>query len=100
MSNNDVMIQELTVLAGRFAGLAAHTCCFLHIINLVAKRLLCQFDVKKNEHTINPADSDDETWHELEELDDLLIEDDEDALSHPETFPTHPTQFQPLMIKS
>ncbi|KAF9220057.1 hypothetical protein BS17DRAFT_648706, partial [Gyrodon lividus] len=43
-SNNDVMIQELTVLAGGFSGLAAHTCCFLHIINLISKSLLHQFN--------------------------------------------------------
>ena len=45
--NNDVMIQELETLTLEFAGFASHTRCFLHIVNLVAKSMLCQFDAKK-----------------------------------------------------
>ena len=41
------MIQELETLTPEFAGFASHTWCFLHIVNLVAKSMLCQFDVKK-----------------------------------------------------
>ena len=42
-----MMIDELENLAPGFGGSAGHTRCFLHIINLVAKSLLCLFDVKK-----------------------------------------------------
>ena len=46
-SNNDVMIDELQELIPEFAGSASHTRCFLHIVNLIAKLLICQFDAKK-----------------------------------------------------
>lgn len=41
------MIDELHVHIPEFAGSPSHTRCFLHIINLVAKSLIHQFDVKK-----------------------------------------------------
>jgi len=41
------MIAELEMLLPEFAGSASHTCCFLHIVNLVAKSLIHQFNVKK-----------------------------------------------------
>ncbi|KAF8546220.1 hypothetical protein OG21DRAFT_1380027, partial [Imleria badia] len=43
-ANNDIMIRELAVLADGFAGPASHTRCFLHVVNLIAKSILCQFD--------------------------------------------------------
>ncbi|KIK77115.1 hypothetical protein PAXRUDRAFT_167771, partial [Paxillus rubicundulus Ve08.2h10] len=46
-SNNDAMIEELEELVPVFSGLTIHTRCFLHIINLIAKSLIWQFDVKK-----------------------------------------------------
>ena len=46
-SNNDAMIEELQELIPEFAGSASHTCCFLHIINLIAKLLIRQFNAKK-----------------------------------------------------
>ncbi|KIM52799.1 hypothetical protein SCLCIDRAFT_101208, partial [Scleroderma citrinum Foug A] len=45
--NNDAMIRELETLTLDFAGFASHTRCFLHIMNLIAKSLLHQFDAKK-----------------------------------------------------
>ena len=45
--NNDIMIQELKTLTLEFSGFASHTQCFLHIMNLVAKSMLHQFDTKK-----------------------------------------------------
>ena len=48
-ANNDVMVEELMTLADGFSRPTAHTRCLLHIINLVAKSLLCQFDVKKKD---------------------------------------------------
>ncbi|KAG2139887.1 hypothetical protein BD769DRAFT_1310192, partial [Suillus cothurnatus] len=43
-SSNDTMITELADMVGHFGGKTARTCCFLHIVNLVAKSLLKQFD--------------------------------------------------------
>jgi len=45
--NNDMMIDELADLLENFPGPSNHTRCFLHIINLVAKTLLKQFDLPK-----------------------------------------------------
>lgn len=46
-SNNDTMVEELTELIETFDGEASRTRCFLHIVNLVAKSLLKQFDIPK-----------------------------------------------------
>lgn len=43
------MINELGWMLPKFGGPATHTCCFLHIVNLVAKSLIRQFDVKKKD---------------------------------------------------
>jgi nucleoside-diphosphate-sugar epimerase len=47
MPNNDVMIDELEMLVDEFPGAANHTRCFTHIVNLVVKSILWQFDVPK-----------------------------------------------------
>jgi hypothetical protein len=44
-SYNDTMIDKLAELLENFLGPSNHTRCFLHIINLVAKTLLKQFDL-------------------------------------------------------
>jgi hypothetical protein len=44
-SNNDTMIDELKNLLTEFSGAASWTHCFAHIINLVAKTVIQQFDV-------------------------------------------------------
>jgi hypothetical protein len=44
-SNNDTMITELDHMLTKFLPVNC-TCCFAHILNLVAKSLLKQFDVK------------------------------------------------------
>ena len=46
-SNNTVIINKLSILVDTFAGTANHTHCFLHVVNLVAKSLIQQFEVKK-----------------------------------------------------
>lgn len=46
-SNNDTMIDELEILLESFPGAANRTRCFTHILNLVAKSILRQFDVPK-----------------------------------------------------
>lgn len=52
------MVNELMMLTDGFTGPAAHTQCFLHIINLVAKSFLRQFDVKKKDIPNNSTISD------------------------------------------
>jgi hypothetical protein len=47
-SNNDTMLEELDDLLSGFSSLN-RTRCFAHILNLVAKALLKQFDVKSEE---------------------------------------------------
>ena len=46
-SNNDTMIEELANLLDNFPGAANQTCCFLHILNLVVKSIIKQFDLPK-----------------------------------------------------
>ncbi|KAA1479953.1 hypothetical protein DENSPDRAFT_744231, partial [Dentipellis sp. KUC8613] len=46
-SANDVMIDELADIVDEFPGPVARTRCFAHVVNLVAKSLLRQFDVPK-----------------------------------------------------
>lgn len=46
-SNNDTFIDELAHLLDEFPGAANRTRCFTHIINLVVKSILHQFDVPK-----------------------------------------------------
>ena len=41
------MINALAKLAVTFPGAPNQTCCFMHILNLVVKVILCQFDVPK-----------------------------------------------------
>ncbi|EPS96717.1 hypothetical protein FOMPIDRAFT_1102388, partial [Fomitopsis schrenkii] len=44
---NDTMIDELQKLVKSFPGQKMRSRCFLHIVNLVAKALLRQFEPKK-----------------------------------------------------
>ena len=46
-SNNDSMITELSKLVTKFPGAANQTRCFLHILNLVVKSIIKQFDLPK-----------------------------------------------------
>lgn len=46
-SNNDTMVKHLATLVENFPGAANQTRCFTHILNLVAKSILRQFDVAK-----------------------------------------------------
>ncbi|KAG2105170.1 hypothetical protein BD769DRAFT_1309338, partial [Suillus cothurnatus] len=47
--SSDTMMTALAENVAHFGGDTAQTRCFLHIVNLVAKSLLKQFDVPKNE---------------------------------------------------
>jgi hypothetical protein len=48
-SNNDTMIDELVDLLPNFPGAANRSRCFLHVVNLIAKTLLKQFEVPKKD---------------------------------------------------
>ena len=47
-SNNDTMINKMDIMLTGFSSINC-THCFAHILNLVAKSLLKQFDVKQDE---------------------------------------------------
>jgi hypothetical protein len=47
-SNNDTMIGELANLLDDFPGAANQTRCFTHILNLVVKSVIHQFDLPKS----------------------------------------------------
>ena len=46
-SNNDEMICHLEELIGEFKGQKSQTRCFAHILNLVAKSIIQQFNIPK-----------------------------------------------------
>ncbi|GLB35657.1 hypothetical protein LshimejAT787_0212220 [Lyophyllum shimeji] len=72
-SPNDTMIDELADLLPYFPGAAHRTRCFAHIVNLVAKSLLRQFDVpkKKAQDALDDAEKDLLTLAEGIDLEDL-----------------------------
>ncbi len=43
------MVDELVDRVPQFGGATSRTHCFLHIINLVTKSIICQFNVKKKD---------------------------------------------------
>ena len=57
-SPNDIMIDKLMDMLPNFLGQVNHCLCFLHIVNLIAKTLLKQFDVPKKdaESTLDDAE--------------------------------------------
>ncbi|KIL55138.1 hypothetical protein M378DRAFT_18219, partial [Amanita muscaria Koide BX008] len=64
-SANDRMIDELPTLLTEFSGETSRTRCFAHIINLVAKSIITQFDLPKRKRHHNDE-------HEVEGLEDEL----------------------------
>ena len=92
-SNNDKMIEHLAVLLDTFPGAPNQTQCFAHILNLVAKSILRQFEGPKKDKVaqalagvVDEIDGDnDETGtneggDECEDVDDELVDDDDDEL--------------------
>ena len=53
------MIEELTSLLDGFPGPANQTQCFLHILNLIVKSIIWQFDLPKSKETSDDGDEDD-----------------------------------------
>jgi len=52
-SNNDTMIEELANLLDDFPGPANQTRCFTHVLNLVVKSIIRQFDAPKSKKDRN-----------------------------------------------
>jgi hypothetical protein len=46
-TNNDTMVEKLANLIEEFPGAPNRTRCFTHIVNLVAKTVIQQFDLQK-----------------------------------------------------
>ncbi|KAG1872023.1 hypothetical protein C8R48DRAFT_595815, partial [Suillus tomentosus] len=78
VSNNNVMIDDLEALVPIFGGSMSHTRCFLHMVNLVAKSLIHEFDVmKKDADRVldrGPAlmDNKEDVMNELTELSTII----------------------------
>ena len=102
-SNNDKMIEHLAVVIDTFPGAPNQTRCFAHILNLVAKTVLHQFEGRKKERAAKElvavakelgavvdeidGDNDDgsdsgtnEGGDECEDVDDEVVDDDDDEL--------------------
>ncbi|KIK40529.1 hypothetical protein CY34DRAFT_33142, partial [Suillus luteus UH-Slu-Lm8-n1] len=75
--NNDTMTTALAENVTHFGGDTARTWCFLHIVNLVAKSLLKQFDVPKNEALAFVGTAEEE----LQEIGQGLEAEDEDTIT-------------------
>ena len=75
-SNNDKMIERLAELIDHFPGAANQTRCFTHILNLVAKSVLHQFEAPK----AKGRDAIGDTMKELAAVADEL-EDDGNEMS-------------------
>jgi hypothetical protein len=56
-SNNDTMIEELADLLDNFPGPANQTRCFTHVLNLVVKSIIRQFDSPKSKNDKNLNDA-------------------------------------------
>src|SRR6266481_3801997 len=67
-SRNNKMVEELAMRVTEFPGQANHTCCFAHIINLVAKSLLKQFDLPENKAESAVSSTQEELQEFMEEL--------------------------------
>ena len=71
------MIEELTNLLDDFPGPANQTQCFLHILNLIVRSIIRQFDLPKSKKASDGADEGDPTldaaMRELLKLAGILI---------------------------
>jgi hypothetical protein len=67
-SNNDIMIDALSDLLTVFPGASNQTQCFDHIVNLIAKSIIRQFDINQS----NQSASFDKALQELIRLADIL----------------------------
>ena len=57
VTENDVMIDHLATILEEFSGFPNQTCCFAHILNLVAKCIMQQFDTPNLRRMRNAANN-------------------------------------------
>jgi len=79
--NNDTMVKHLATLLNEFLGASNQVHCFLHILNLVAKSVLVQFDPPKADTTDVLAEGLEELAaleRDLEDVDESDGEDNEE----------------------
>lgn len=68
-SANNAMMTQLAEMVPYFARQLAHSRCFSHITNLVAKSLIRQFDTGKNEQETGEA------GQVVDDMDETMIDD-------------------------
>ena len=77
---NDAMIESLATIVLDFAGDANHIRCLAHIVNLVVKIIICQFDMSRKKKKEDKLNSDNDNGEELEEATEKLdLEIDEEV---------------------
>lgn len=74
------MINHLATLLENYPGRANRTRCFTHILNLVAKCIMKQFDKPKKKKTGETEDSDEEADDLAAALDDLEEDDENERM--------------------
>ena len=68
------MIEALEKIVDNFPGAANQTCCFLHILNLVVKSIIQQFDLPKSTKRIgDDEESDDSDDEKLDQATEELL---------------------------
>ena len=72
-SNNDAMIEALEKMVNDFPGAANQTCCFLHVLNLVVKSIIRQFDLPKSTKRIRNGESNDSNNEMLDHTTEELL---------------------------
>jgi hypothetical protein len=78
------MIEHLSTLVKGFSGAANQTCCFAHILNLIAKSILCQFEPQKKTRD-SEADNVDNPTKTLAALtQELELKDSAELADNPE----------------
>jgi hypothetical protein len=77
-SNNDKMIEHIATLIDTFPGAANQTRCFTHILNLVAKSVLRQFEAPK----LKEGDVIDDAAKQLAAIFDELEDEDDSEVSN------------------
>lgn len=79
-SSNDTLTTELADLIAHFRGPTSRTRCFLHIINLVAKSLIKQFDLLKAKDVSTDAESlDSDMARDMSSEDEATITENGDS---------------------
>ena len=76
------MVEELAILVDDFPGPANQTRCFLHILNLVVKSIIRQFDLPSSKKTSNCEEDEEDMSEGTKELLKLAREvEEEEAIT-------------------